>query len=179
MVAKLDREDQFVPFIPNLKLAMDWIGLNDRCWFYHYPMDWLSWLDFDVSLNLQLLRNTTGQSGTNTELLERLWLLFGSKGLTEEGKDRVTYQFDNIRGHKCATVNLKMLRDTSVWQSIWKYSGTPACDSQFENTSWHPRATVNLKILWDTRACDSQFENTSGHPRATVNLKMLRDTCVR
>ena len=65
-------KEKISSYIPNLKLAMDWIGLNDRCWFYNYPMDWLSWLDFDVSMNLQFLRNTTGQSGTNTELLERL-----------------------------------------------------------------------------------------------------------
>ena len=160
---------------------MDWIGLNNRCWFYHYPMDWLSWLDFDVSLNLQFLRNTTGQSRTNTELLERLWLLFGSKGLSEEVKDRVTYQFDNIRGHKRATVNLKILWDTRVRQSIRKYSWTPTCDNQLENTPGQPRVTVNLKMLLDNRvrqwirkyswtpACDNQFENTPGHPCATIN----------
>ena len=160
---------------------MDWIGLNDRCWFYHYPMDCLSWLDFDAPLNLQFLRNTTGQSGTNTELLERLWLLFGSKVLTEEVKDRVTYQFDNVHGHKRATVNLKILWDTHVRQWIRKYSWKTACDSELENTPGHPRATVNLKMLLDTRvrqsiwkyswttACDSQLENTRGHPRETVN----------
>ena len=84
-------------------------------------------------------------------------------------------------GHPPATINLKILLDTRVPQSIWKYSWTPACDSQLENTLGHPRATVNLKILLDNRvrqsirkyswapACDSQLENTPWHPRATVN----------
>ena len=51
----------------------------------------------------------------------------------------------------CQTVNVKILLDTRVRQSIRKYSWTPAWDSQFVNTLGHPRATVNLKILQDTR----------------------------
>ena len=81
----------------------------------------------------------------------------------------------------CQTVNVKILLDTRVRQSIRKYSWTPACDNQLENTPGQPRATVNLKILLDTRvrqsirkyswtpACDSQLENTPEHPLATVN----------
>merc|ERR1712020_97575 len=62
-----------------------------------------------------------------------------------------------------ATVNLKILLDTRVRQSIRKYSWTPACDSQLENSPGPPRATVNLKIVLDNRL-DSQYENTPRHP---------------
>ena len=60
----------------------------------------------------------------------------------------------------CQTVNVKILLDRRVRQSIRKYSWTTACDSQLENTPG--------KYSW-TPACDNQLENTPGHPRATVN----------
>ena len=52
-------------------------------------------------------------------------------------------QFENTPGYLRAIVNLKILLDTRVRQSIWKYSWTPACDSQFENTPWPPRSLSN------------------------------------
>ena len=47
----------------------------------------------------------------------------------------------------CQTVNVKILLDTRVRQSIRKYSWTPACVSQFEITPGQLRATISLKIL--------------------------------